>query len=105
MYHVHLTCVLLHTLQYLNLGFEDEDSRAYVFAASSENEMLRWIRAIRNARYNIYCVRIIHIMYIMQLFCMHMCFISVLHYNLLFVYVCTLVMRPCGQCSINCKMK
>ena len=32
------------------VGFEDEDSRSYELAASSENEMQRWIQAIRNAR-------------------------------------------------------
>ena len=57
-----------------DLGFEDEESRAYEFAASSENEMLRWIRAIRNARYKI---------------CMYVC-----------MYVCTYV-RSMYMCIFN----
>lgn len=48
-----------HVEKYLNdlrpfcfwLRFEDEDSRSYILAASSENEMQRWIQAIRSASY------------------------------------------------------
>lgn len=42
-YHLQVCCDVY-------VGFEDEDSRSYELAASSENEMQRWIQAIRNAR-------------------------------------------------------
>jgi len=41
---------------YATVDFEDEESRSYDLAASSENEMHRWISAIRTARYVRVCV-------------------------------------------------
>ena len=41
-------CMLI--VSWCCVGFEDEDSRSYILAASSENEMQRWIQAIRSAR-------------------------------------------------------
>jgi len=78
------------------VGFEDEESRSYDMAASSENEMHRWIKAIRAAR--CVCVCVVH---------MHMyMFVGGCVCNVCSLHVCVVGEGPdgtaCPQGSASC---